>query len=50
METIKHLLKPHVYTIKTFENEQAALVYQMYKVIEEYLEVIMNTKWMSDKS
>ena len=50
MDCIKNLLQPHAKEISQAENEQAFLVYQMYRIIEEYLESILNDKWMSPKS
>ena len=32
------------------ENEQAALVYKMYDILEKYIEDIIHLKWMSPKS
>lgn len=49
MDCIKHLLKPHVEEISQAEDEQAALAYRMYYLIEEYLENILHTNWMTDK-
>ena len=50
MDCIKHLLKPYVKEISKAENEQAALVYAMYSMIEEYLNAILNSNWMTEKS
>ena len=49
MDCIKHLLRSSVDHISAQENEQVALVYQMYRIIEEYLENVMHTKWRTDK-
>lgn len=50
MDTIKHLIKPHVSKIVNAENEQAALVYAMYEIIEEYLEKIIDMIWCHGES
>jgi hypothetical protein len=50
MDCIKHLLVPHVHEIDKHENEQVALVYTMYNLIEQFIEEIINYGWMSDKS
>ena len=33
MDTIKHLLRPHIDEIVNSENEQVALVFKMYDII-----------------
>jgi hypothetical protein len=50
MDCIKHLLLPHVDVISKSENEQVALVYKMYEIMEKYVEDIIHLKWMSPKS
>lgn len=49
MDCIKHLLEPHTQEISKSENEQVALVYQMYEVLSQFLENILHTDWMTDK-
>lgn len=50
MDTIKMLLAPCVETISKAENEQMQLAYEMYKIIETFLESILSTGWMGEKS
>ena len=50
MDCIKHLLAPHSQKIAMAENEQTALVYKMYDILEKYIEDIIHLKWMSPKS
>mgnify|MGYP000868842178 CR=1 FL=1 len=50
MDCIKHLLVPHINEIRHAEDEQVALVYKMYNIIETYLEEIINLKWMTNNS
>ena len=50
MDCIKHLLVPHINEIRHAEDEQVALAYKMYNIIEKYLEDIIHYKWMSPKS
>ena len=50
MDCIKHLLSPHVDEIINSENEQSALVYKMYAILEQFLEDIINQNWMTEKS
>ena len=42
MDTIKHLLKPHVSDIIRADNEQVALVFKMYEIILEFLNDIVD--------
>lgn len=50
MDTIKHLLVPHIASISNSKNEQAALVHKMYALQEQFLEEIINKTWMTEKS
>lgn len=50
MDCIKRLLAPHVDEIASSENEQAALAFKVYQLINEFLEGILNTNWMSKAS
>ena len=50
MDCIKHLLAPYTTEISQAENEQAALVYKMYDILEKYIEDIIHMKWMTPKS
>ena len=50
MDTIKHLLKPHVDEISKSQNEMAALSYKMYDLILEFLNSIVNLNWQGPNS
>ena len=45
MDCIKNLVKPHVSQIIGSENDQAALAYKMFEIIEDYLEKIIDMDW-----
>ena len=47
MDCIKHLLEPHAADIMKSDNEQVALVYKMYEILEHFLESILHMNWMS---
>ena len=49
MDCIKHLLEPHVDELAASKNEQVALAYKMYEILEEFLESIIHTNWMSGR-
>ena len=40
-----HLQKPHLDSILKGDDEQTTLVYKMYEIIEEFLEVILHLDW-----
>ena len=46
MDCIKHFLLPHANKIHNSENEQVALAYKMYDIIEEYLKNVVTKDWM----
>ena len=50
LDCIKHLLVDHTKEISEHENEQVALVYTMFNLIEQFLNDILSDKWMSEKS
>tara|TARA_B110000285_G_C14928459_1_gene516193 strand:+ start:624 stop:905 length:282 start_codon:yes stop_codon:yes gene_type:complete len=50
MDTIKHLLKPHVDEISKSQNEMAALSYKMYDLILEFLNSIIHLNWQGPNS
>ena len=50
MDCIKRLLAPHVSDISNSENMMVSLVYKIFQLIQEFLEGIINTNWMSNKS
>ena len=45
MDTIMHLLKPHLNSITNSENENVALVKKMYDISKEFLEDIIDLDW-----
>jgi len=45
MDTIKHLLQPHMKDIEDSENEMAALAYKMYECLLAFLNDIINLNW-----
>lgn len=45
MDCIKHLLGPHVKSIQSSENEQAALVFKMYEILYKFLDEILHLNW-----
>ena len=50
MDCIKHLLADRVENIKGTENEMSTLAFQMYEIIEDYLENIIDMKWAGKQS
>ena len=50
MDTIKHLLRPHIDEIVNSENEQVALVFKMYDIIQQYIEDIVHLSWQTEHS
>ena len=50
MDCIKQLLAPHLAEISTSENMNVSLVYKVFQLIQEFLEGIYNTNWMTSKS
>jgi hypothetical protein len=50
MDCIKHLIVPHVDAIKSSDNEMATLAYKMFEIQQEFLEQILNSKWMGKNS
>ncbi len=50
MDCIKNLLLPHSKKISEAENQQVALVYKMYEIMEKFVEDIIHLNWMSPKS
>ena len=49
MDCIKHLLEPHAEGIMNSGNEQVALAYKMYEILEHFLESILHLNWMKGK-
>ena len=45
MDTIMHLLKPHVESIGKAENENVALAYKMYDIVKEFIEEVVDLEW-----
>ena len=45
MDTIKHLLKPHVETIGKAADENVALVYTIYNIAKKFVEDVVDLKW-----
>ena len=50
MECIKHLLADRVQNIKGTRNEMATLAYQMYEIIEQFMENVIDMKWAGPNS
>lgn len=50
MNTIKHLLRPHIKDISKSENEMAALAFKMYDILLEFLNGIINLNWQQEDS
>ena len=49
MDCIKHFLLPHANKIHNSENEQVALAYKMYDIIEEYSMIFCQLPSISNK-
>ena len=50
MDTIKHLLAPHVDTIGKAADENVALVYIMYGIAKKFVEDVIDLKWQKSKN
>jgi len=50
MDTIKHLILPHIKEIKSSKNEMAALSYKMYDIILQFLNGVVNLNWQGPNS
>ena len=50
MDTIKALLRDHIDEISKNKDIQVGIVYKMYEIIKDYLEDILNYKWMGPDS
>lgn len=47
MDCIKHLVSERVHKIKGTKNEMATLAFQMYEIVDKFLEEIINMNWAS---
>jgi hypothetical protein len=49
MDTIMHLLKPHVESIGKAENENVALAFKMYEIAKSFVEEVVDLDWQKSK-